>query len=113
MTDLERAIYDAGKAVGRAESMAAAAEMRERAARLADGYCTDRTDDVARGIRSLPLTPEEPIRERYKDRLKPFGPEHVPEEPARRPVAPSTDPDVSVSGRLIVAHPITPEEPPT
>lgn len=31
----------------------ARAEALEEAARVADGYCTDRTDDVARGIRAL------------------------------------------------------------
>lgn len=68
MTDLERAReallklspIQAVTALVEAARREGGEEMREKAARLADGYCTDRTDDVARGIRALPLTPEEP-----------------------------------------------------
>ena len=35
------------------ECAEARAEALEEAARVADGYCTDRTDDVARAIRAL------------------------------------------------------------
>ena len=45
------AIHQAGLIEGRRQ-------MREEAAKLADGYCTARTDDVARGIRAIPIGDE-------------------------------------------------------
>lgn len=57
MTDLERAIYDAGVAVGRREG---AAEMREQAAQAAARYeAPIWSVMIAAAIRTLPLTPEE------------------------------------------------------